>query len=723
MTCLSIIGSSTRSTAGTTPAGQRATFAGYGPADLQKAYHLTAAAARKEHGKTVAIVDAFSDPRAAVDLARYRKKFHLPPCTVASGCLRIVNQKGNRAPLPIPDGGWGAEESLDLDMVSAICPQCRILLVEANNSNADDLGVAVNRAVTMGARYVSNSWGGPESFGSEPLDHFFNHPGVAVSFAAGDSGYGPSYPASLQFVTAVGGTALSRSKNKRGFTESAWGSPTRGEGTGSGCSDSQAKPSWQRSDDTEPTGCLNRTEDDVAAVADPKTGVFVFDTFEEQGHLVAGGTSVAAPIITSIYALAGTPTPGTYPAEYPYLHPEPLIDVTQGTNGQCEPNRQYLCNARSGYDGPTGLGTPDGPSAFTDHGAHRVTVVDPGTVDVRAGESFSLRITTLDSRAASPPPVLRYSTTGLPPGLALHQLPHSTDAMITGTLPSAPGTFHVTITARDGQTTGTTRFMIVTLPSLTASTGTPGEVSLVDPDPGVNCLDAGTGGSGSVVKISSCDSGSSGQQWLFTADGGPDDSGQLTTGGFCLSLPSRQGQAVLAACDGSASERWGWQASTVLSNLSTGTCLTGNGAGSPVLGRACLTSRGQAWALPAGQIITGAGPLCLDNPGNAATGTRPATVAGCGNSAEQQWTFSHGIIPSAGGGCLTAKSTLADTPVVIASCRFGAGPGQDWRAFGPGELINLSDNLCLADPAGGGTGTTLTQEHCDGQPGEIWGLN
>jgi subtilase family serine protease len=368
MTCLSIIGSSTRSTA--MSAGQQAKFAGYGPANLLKAYGLTAAAARKQHGKTVAIVDAFSDPRAAVDLANYRHKFHLPPCTVATGCLRIVNQKGKSAPLPVPDDGWGTEESLDLDMVSAICPQCRILLVEATSNNASDLGIAVNRAVTMGAKYVSNSWGGPEGFGTAPLDHFFNHPGVAVNFATGDNGFGPSYPASLEYVTAVGGTALTRSKDKRGFTESAWGPPPTGEGTGSGCSISAAKAPWQHADDTEPSGCLNRTEGDVAAVADPKTGVFVTDTFDQPGHLVVGGTSVATPIITSIYALAGTPTPATYPAEYPYLHPQHLIDITRGSNGVCDPNRQYLCNALPGYDGPTGLGTPDGTSAFTDHGAH-----------------------------------------------------------------------------------------------------------------------------------------------------------------------------------------------------------------------------------------------------------------------------------------------------------------------------------------------------------------
>jgi hypothetical protein len=302
---------------------------------------------------------------------------------------------------------------------------------------------------------------------------------------------------------------------------------------------------------------------------------------------------------------------------------------------------------------------------------------------------------------------------------------HSTNALITGTLPSNPATYHVTVNAHDGKTVGTTHFRIVTVPSLSPATSTPGEVSLVGAEIGVRCLDAGAGGAGSTLQISSCDSGSSGQQWLFTASR-PDETGQLSLGNLCLSLPSRLANAVLASCNGSAAQQWKWPYNAELRNQGSGTCLTGQGLGSTVHGLTCLTAEGQTWALPPGQITSGAGPgagqagqLCLDNPGNAATGTTPATVTDCANTTEQQWTNFLGVT-SATGLCLTAKSRLPETPVVITKCTGGPGPGQDWRPYRNNELVNVSDNLCLADPAGGGPGTALIQLDCYGEPGEIW---
>jgi len=100
----------------------------------------------------------------------------------------------------------------------------------------------------------------------------------------------------------------------------------------------------------------------VSAVADPNTGVAVYDTYQSNGWQVYGGTSASAPIVAATYALAGTPLSGTYPASYPYAHPSALYDVTSGSNGTCSP--LYLCTARAGYDGPTGLGTPNGITAF-----------------------------------------------------------------------------------------------------------------------------------------------------------------------------------------------------------------------------------------------------------------------------------------------------------------------------------------------------------------------
>ena len=324
------------------------TPAGYGPADLQSAYVLPSGTGGS--GQTVGIVDAFDAPSAESDLAVYRAQFGLPPCTTANGCFQKVNQSGAPSPLPAPNAGWAEEIALDVDMVSAICPNCHILLVEATTNSLTNLGTAVNTAVALGAKFVSNSYGGSESRSETSWDtSFYRHDGVAVTASSGDSGFGTSYPAASQFVTSVGGTHLTRAGT--GWAETAW------SGAGSGCSRYEAKPTWQQD-----TGCARRTIADVSAVADPNTGVAVFST-EAGGWAVFGGTSVASPIIASVYALAGTPGPADTPASYPYAHTTSLRDVTSGSNGTCH-KAAYLCTAGPGYDGPTGLGTPQGTGAF-----------------------------------------------------------------------------------------------------------------------------------------------------------------------------------------------------------------------------------------------------------------------------------------------------------------------------------------------------------------------
>jgi hypothetical protein len=322
---------------------------GLGPADLQRAYALPAAT--RGSGQTVAIVVAYDNPRTEADLATYRAQYGLPPCTIASGCLRKVDQNGGTQ-LPSADVGWGEEAALDLDMVSAACPNCRILLVEARQATIEDLGIAVNTAVRLGARYVSNSYGGGEGSWVPRSDAtYFTHPGVAITAASGDNGYGTMYPASSRLVTAVGGTSLSPAGGPRGWAERAWG------GAGSGCSPFTTKPDWQRD-----TACARRTIADVSAVADPATGLAVYDTYGVGGWLVVGGTSASAPIIAAAYALAGPPPGGSFPASFPYAHATALHDVADGSNGSCAP--AYLCTAAPGYDGPTGLGTPNGIAAF-----------------------------------------------------------------------------------------------------------------------------------------------------------------------------------------------------------------------------------------------------------------------------------------------------------------------------------------------------------------------
>jgi subtilase family serine protease len=325
-----------------------ATPVGYGPSALRQAYALP----RSGAGETVAVVDGYDDPAAEHDLAVYRSQFGLPACTAANGCFRKVDQSGGDH-YPSADGGWSEEISLDLDMVSAACPDCHVLLVEASTTSMANLGAAVDEAAKLGANAISNSYGGPDASDAS-YGRYYHHPGVAVVASAGDSGYGTSYPASSKWVTAVGGTTLTKSTSARGFTETAW---TDG---GSGCSTSNSA-GWQP---VATTGCSGRAVADVAAVADPATGVAVYDSYAFQGAngwLEFGGTSASAPIIAAIYALAGN-TSAISDGSYVWAHHANLHDVVRGRNGDC-PTTQW-CTARRGWDGPTGWGTPNGTSAF-----------------------------------------------------------------------------------------------------------------------------------------------------------------------------------------------------------------------------------------------------------------------------------------------------------------------------------------------------------------------
>jgi hypothetical protein len=334
------------------------------PADLQSAYNLPTATAGG--GQTVAIVDAGDDPTAEADLAVFRSQYGLPACTTASGCFTKVNEEGQQGNYPGVNGDWPVEETLDLDAVSSVCPNCNILLVEASSASIDDLGASVDEAVTLGAKFVSNSYGAsPEPATEASYDQYYDHPGVAVTASAGDSGYGVNYPSASQYVTAVGGTTLTRdSSAPRGWDESVWGSASAGEGTGSGCSAYEPQPSFQQGISQLDAVCSNRATADVAADADPDSGLGIYDTTGESGWLQVGGTSLASPIIAATYALAGPPQAGTDPNAYPYHDPgqaADLNDITSGANGTCG---NVLCTAGTGWDGPTGLGSPDGVRAF-----------------------------------------------------------------------------------------------------------------------------------------------------------------------------------------------------------------------------------------------------------------------------------------------------------------------------------------------------------------------
>jgi subtilase family serine protease len=328
--------------------GNDAMIGGLHPADLHVAYDIPNTGGA---GQTIGIVDAYDDPSAESNLAVYRSHFNLPICSTANGCFKKLNQLGQHGPYPPTDASWGGEMSLDLDMASAICPACHIVLVEANDSSFLNLGASVDTAVAEGAGVVSNSYSGSEYL---PVEKYYNHPGHVIVAASGDNAFygGPQTPDTFASVVSVGGTSLYKSSNHRGWIEWDW------SGGGSGCSVIIPKPAWQTD-----TGCAMRTETDISAVADPNTGVTVYDTFGLGGSwFVYGGTSVATPIIASLYALAGHTSSqhaaqGIWADKGMHLH-----DITVGNNGTCTPS--YLCTAGPGYDGPTGWGSPNGMTVF-----------------------------------------------------------------------------------------------------------------------------------------------------------------------------------------------------------------------------------------------------------------------------------------------------------------------------------------------------------------------
>ena len=332
--------------------------AGFGPSQIRGAYNLSG---RASGNPIVAIVDAYDDPTIKKDLDVYSKQFGLPvlpDCKTAINkssvpCFQKLSQRATSA-LPKANGGWSMEIALDVETVHAVCENCSILLVEATSPNINNLMMAVDTAVKSGAIAISNSYGGPEFADEIKSDVHFNHPGIAFTVSSGDSGYGVAYPAASPYVTAVGGTSLYLSPDNKYKNEDAW------SGAGSGCSQFEPKPSWQTD-----AKCPNRTVADVSAVADPATGVAIYTTTSpknQKGWFTAGGTSLSSPLIAAVYALSGNIP--SKPSSLPYGlgSKSNLHDVVGGQNGQCSPG--YLCAGKTKYDGPTGLGTPNGTGAF-----------------------------------------------------------------------------------------------------------------------------------------------------------------------------------------------------------------------------------------------------------------------------------------------------------------------------------------------------------------------
>jgi subtilase family serine protease len=358
---------------------------GYGPADLQSAYGIDPTKLATTAKPIVAITDAYGYPNLEADLAMYRQTYNLPPCTSASGCLKIVDQQGMaNLPSPPPAGDdWTIETALDVDMISAACPLCNILVVQATDDQGDGLDVAQNTAATLHATVISDSWGSAEQAGEAQTlatsdTTYYQHPGIAIFVASGDNGWddtiqppatqgqparptGPGYPATSQYTIAVGGTNLAKAPGTlRGWTETAWAvTVTQGKvngaagAGGSGCSLSIPKPAYQTA-----SPCTTKANSDISAVADPNTGVAVYNTNgTNKGWGIVGGTSAASPFVAAVFAATGNgnQTSGKFIAD----NASKLNDVTLGTNGTCTTGQELVCNAKAGWDGPTGFGTPN----------------------------------------------------------------------------------------------------------------------------------------------------------------------------------------------------------------------------------------------------------------------------------------------------------------------------------------------------------------------------
>ena len=720
MACMALI-SSTAHRSGHQAGASSPAGSSYGPSQLQDAYGLASAASKPADGETVAIVDAYNDPSASADLAAYRSAYGLPACEQSSKCLTIENEHGGTTDLPKKDtsGGWELEESLDLEMVSAICPNCSIRLVEAKSASISALATAERTATRSGAEAVSNSWGsGAEFTGESAYDPDFYAPGVAITAAGGDDGYGTQYPAVSPYLTSVGGTTLTGSAGQ--WSQSAW------SGTGAGCSELEPKPSWQTSDATSPGGCLNRTDNDVSADANPDPGVWIYDTVRDPGSgaapgwIAVGGTSVSTAIVAAAYALAdveaGGPhqalIPETFPAAYPYQNSSDFLDITSGSDGSCEPARRYLCHARAGYDGPTGVGAIDGTAGLTGPRSAEVTVLGPGTQVYQSGAKISLQ---LDVQPSQDTPTMTVA--------GLSGLSVGTDQVLTGTAPAAIGVHRVTVTATfDGQSASAS-FDVVIVPKIRARHPAAGELRL---NGGSWCL-SGSGyrlAAGTPTVLESC-SGRAAQQWKLEPAGGIGGTGVVTIDGHCLAVRSGSGNGAkvsIQVCEKNVTrEQWTYQGRGRLRNAATGKCLAVHGsaaAGREAVVWTCSGAVPMRWVLPAAPVVSAVSDRCLSTVGR--SGTRIA-VAVCRQAASQRWTAAPSGTLKIAGKCLAVKgsSMLDGAAIELAKCS-AAGP-QRWARGPHGELINALSGRCLADPGNSrNAGTGLTQEDCYGEPGEIW---
>lgn len=618
---------------------------GYGPTDLQAAYGLITLNAGTR--QTVAVVTPYDDPTAAADLATYRSTYGLPPCTTADGCFQKINQTGGSQPPPTPPSGqnWANATAADLDVISAICPNCRLLLVEANDNLITNMGTAVNQAVTSGATVIDVGWDVAESAAETGYDSsYFEHKGVAIVAAApittGDGSGKTAYPAASPYVTAVGGTTLTADPSTvRGWTETAW---PQG---GSGCSPYETRPSWQ------PTSLCNgkRALNDVSA--DAGGPVASYNSYDNSGWNGAEGTGVAAAIIAGVYGLAGPAQGSDYPAAYPYEHPggayttpgnaypysEGLNDITSGANGTCTP--VYRCHAGQGYDDPTGLGSPEGSLSFTATGTMNGTI--------RAQGASSMCMDDTDDKTSNGNKIEIYSC-------LFNYASQKWTLRPTGVLQINGKCATVT---SNGTKPGDL-IELYTCEPLPSSTGQRWQVhangQIVNPASGL-CLD-NPGGTHSTtqLQIDNCSTGNPAQTWLppYTIPTSTGDIRQIVNTSLCLNDTNGTAQngTVIRAytcLPSDTSEVWTVEPGGDLALAKASSyCIDiknhGTTPGSLTQLDTCNGASSQQWiAQPDGALLNPTSSLCLEDPGQGGSGTQ-LDLGTCPKTADlpaSEWTL------------------------------------------------------------------------------------
>jgi Ricin-type beta-trefoil lectin domain len=609
--------------------------------------------------QTVAVVAPYDDPNAAADLAIYRSNYALNPCTSTDGCFREVNESGQPIPPNAPAGntGWALTTSAQLDAVSAVCPNCHILLVEVNSPGITNVGTGVTTAVALGATAITIGVSQPEVTAdtSYDSDYFASTRGVAVTVAAGNNGYQPpgsplGYPAASQYVTAVGGTTLTPAGSGtctaaqaglRGWCESAWNGladTANPVGTESGCSLYDPQPTWQAG--PAGTSCGSQRESvDVTADADPATGIAVYDSDGEGGWQATGtgGTAVAAAIVAAVYALAGTSAAGTYPAAYPYSHPGSLNDVASGNNlapsqAGCTPTS--LCTAGTGYDGPSGLGSPRGTLSFTAAGSQTGPLYN-GIGNMCADD--------YGNASTSGNKIQIWACLG--------------DAAQNWTIES-DGTVQI-----NGK-----------------------------------CLDVtgGVNANGTKIQLWACLNGDANQQWQ------PEPNGELVNPetGRCLDnydvASTNYGtdngtQLDIWSCNGNPNQQWAL----------------------PYPQPAAQDRIVSAYPAPA--------PMCADdNHGNSTDGNKVDTWQ-CNNGAgAQEWTVAANGTIQIEGKCLDATDheVTPGTTVQLWSCI--GGTNQQWRVLSDGAIQGLESGLCLDEGSTTTNGVQLVIGDCNTDAAQTW---